>query len=180
MGSILPASRPHISLAWAQDIAKAAGCTADTFILGRRGYYKETMNASRANDRGLYDDAIAIVRPNLLTAFNANTDPSRFGGKLAQLACGVWPYKIGTHHPTAPSAYKCLVQAAPVTVHRDNGVIETGEFYIHIHRGGYSTTGSEGCQTIHPEQWNEFMGEVATLLSKAKSLTIPYVLTEFT
>jgi hypothetical protein len=76
------------------------------------------------------------------------------------------------------------VQAGPVTVHRDNGVTESGEFYIHVHRGGYSTTSSAGCQTVHPDQWPAFIALVESEMQRhggglpIDKLTIPYALTE--
>jgi hypothetical protein len=64
------------------------------------------------------------------------------------------------------------VQAASVEVRRDGGLIESGWFGINIHRGGVTTTSSEGCQTIPPErQWNQFIGTVRSLIGKG---TIAY------
>ena len=41
---------------------------------------------------------------------------------------------------------------------------------INIHRGGNTTTSSEGCQTIPPRQWDTFIAQVDTL---AKRLGLP-------
>jgi lysozyme len=156
MPSIIPRSRPLLSRAAAESLLRGVGVSGPA-ILGIRGYYKDTMGVAGANDRGLYDDAIAVVGPNAYRTFNANTDPSTHGGHLAVLAPGTYHYKLGTHHPGTEGAYTCLVQDGPVTVQRDDGVRESGEFYIHIHRGGFNVTSSLGCQTIPPNQYDEFM-----------------------
>jgi lysozyme len=147
-------------------------------ILGRRGYYLESMGGG-VEKRGIYEDAIMVVTPRTYRTFNANTEPSDpdAGTRLATLAPGVWDFKLGLHHPGTPNEYPCLVQAAPVTVLRDNGVKETGEFYIHIHHGGMNTTTSEGCQTIYLPQWPEFFQLVKTEMLFYKLAEIPYVLT---
>jgi len=182
--SIVPPKRPELSFAFAQDLILAAGlkqqgaASPPLVVLGRRGYYRDTMGEPGQNDRGIYDDAIALVTPTDIYAFNANTDPSRHGGALAVLQPGVWWYKLGTHHPGTPNAYECLVQAGPVTVKRDNGVVETGEFYIHIHRGGYNLTSSLGCQTIWPDQYDEFLEKVKMYMKMFGESKIPYLLTE--
>lgn len=175
---IIPASRPDISPA---DAISLAGDFYDPslkyWLLGRRGYYRDSMGLVNKNDRGLYDDAIALVTPERVVSWNANTDPSNEGGRLAVLQPGRYLMKVGTHHPASPNAYTCLVQASPFVVLRDNGVKEVGEFYIHLHRGGYSTTGSEGCQTIHPEQWVEAISLILFEMEVEKLKTIPYILT---
>lgn len=178
---MLPASgRPQLGRHRVEEILHGLGVDiGKPALLGVRGYFRDSMGAAGANDRGMYDDAMFFLSPNAFAAFNANTDPSREGGTLASLALGVWSYRLGTHHPGTPNAYPCLVQAAPVTVHRDNGVTETGEFYIHIHRGGYNLTSSEGCQTLPPEQWEAFYHLVAGEMARAGVTTIPYALQEF-
>jgi hypothetical protein len=185
VSSMTPSTRPEITRNAALALVHGLGVDIHKpFILGRRGYYRDSMGAAGVNDRGLYDDAIIVITPTAYATFNANTDPSRSGGRLASLIAGVYRYKIGTHHPGTPAAYACLVQAGPVVVHRDNGVTESGEFYIHIHRGGYTTTSSAGCQTIHPDQWPAFIALVSAEMERhggglpLEKLTIPYALTE--
>lgn len=174
--SIVPSARPQMVRAEAEKLLAAYGVKAPA-ILGERGYYRDSMGVKGTNDRGMYDDAIAVVTPRLYRTFNANTDPSRVGGRLAVLQSGVWDYKQGMHHPSNPNGYPCLVQAGPVTVLRDDGVKESGEFYIHIHKGGYNLTSSEGCQTIHPDQWREFYELVCGEMEFYEIEEIPYVLT---
>lgn len=181
LDTMLPRSgRPQLGRHRAEEILHGLGVNLTRpCLLGVRGYFRDTLGRPGTNDRGLYDDALFVYSPHAFVAFNANTDPSREGGRLASLALGVWSYQLGTHHPGTPTAYECLVQAAPVTVHRDNGVTETGEFYIHIHRGGVTTTGSEGCQTIPPEQWDAFLALVKSEMARAGTTTIAYALQEF-
>lgn len=174
--SIVPSSRPQMTRGTAHGFLAAYGVRPPA-ILGRRAYYRDSMGRAGVNERNLYDDLIAVVTPRLYVTFNANTDPSRQGGRLAVLQPGAWPYKQGMHHPSSANGYPCLVQAGPVTVLRDNGVRETGEFYIHIHRGGFNLTSSEGCQTIHPDQWSEFYELVCGEMEFYELDEIPYVLT---
>lgn len=174
--SIAPSSRPQMTRAEAEKLLAAHGVKAPA-ILGQRGYYRDSMGVTGRNDRGMYDDAIAVVTPRLFVTFNANTDPSTSGGRLAVLQPGAWEYKQGMHHPSNPNGYPCLVQAGPVTVLRDNGVKESGEFYIHIHHGGYNETESAGCQTIHPDQWREFFELVCGEMEFYELEEITYVLT---
>jgi lysozyme len=148
------------------------------------------MGAPGVNDRGLYDDAIFIHSPSVFAAYNANTDPSFVrkgtgtgaGKGMASLNPGAWfVHRFDKHK----GRYLALCQrAGDVEVTRD-GKIEPyqckGNFGINIHKGGFNTTGSEGCQTIHPIQWESFIA-LATDQAKRlfgdkwKTTTIPYVL----
>ncbi len=78
--------------------------------------------------------------------------------------------------------YEALRQYGNVTVLR-NGIPVTDSpehrFYIDIHRGGYGTTSSEGCQTIYPDQWPGFLNDVKNQLALNAQTLIPYVLIEF-
>lgn len=177
---IVPASRPQLTRERAVALLAAHGVSvsAAPALLGMRGYYRDTMGVPGVQERGIYDDAMAVVAPSTFCAFNANVDPSRTGGRLAVLQPGVYRYREGWHHPGTVAEYRCLVQDGPVTVRRDNGVVESGEFYIHIHRGGFTTTSSEGCQTIHPDQWDEFFTLARLVMEQADVTAIPYVLVE--
>lgn len=175
---IVPASRPQMGADTARKLVLAHGVTGPA-ILAQRGYYENTMGVPGKNDRGIFDDMIAVVTPRTYRTFNGNTDPSApdTGTRLATLQPGVWDFKPGTHHPGTPKAYPCLVQAGPVVVLRDNGVKESGEFYIHIHHAGLYTTTSEGCQTIYLPQWPEFFQLVKGEMVFYGLTEIPYVLT---
>lgn len=178
MTPILPAARPRITHEEALKIIAAYGVTVDrAVVLGIRGYYSDTMGIPGQNDRGMFDDALIIVSPRLYQTFNGNTDPSETGGRLAVLQPGAWPMKQGIHHPGTPGAYRCLVQAGPVTVLRDNGVKESGEFYIHVHHAGFNTTTSAGCQTVYRGQWDEFIELYEREMAFYEQEEITYVLT---
>jgi lysozyme len=171
---VVPSSRPNLSIVDARKLMAAYGLTDTVLLIGIRGY----CDKPGKNTRGAFDDAIALLSPRTFKTFNANTDPSAFGGRLAVLQPGVWTFKKGIHHPGTPNAYPCLVQADAVTVLRDNGIRETGEFYIHIHHGGFNTTTSEGCQTIYRGQWDEFHALYEAEMDFYGLETIDYLLAE--
>jgi lysozyme len=175
---ILPPAKPRLTANAIRKLLANHGVTEAVAMLGVRGYYRDTMGVPGQNDRGIYDDALFIQAPAVTAAFNANTDPSRHRQGIASLRCGTWRYRIGIHGLSKPrkDQYVALVQAAPVTVDRDNAAAETGWFGINIHRGGYGTTSSLGCQTVHPTQWAAFMATVHDQLSRNKQPTLPYVL----
>lgn len=176
----VPKVRPKLTHAEAMHRLRAVPVDVSRpVLLAIRGYYLDTMGAVGANDRGMYDDAIFLVTPSTIHAYNANTDPSRDHPNVATLAPGVWLYRIGTHGLSKPleKQYRALVQAADVTVTRSpDNHRDTGRFGINIHRGSLNSTSSEGCQTIYPLQWDGFIGDVASALHAAERNTIEYVL----
>lgn len=159
-------------------------------VIGIRGYYKNIMGAPSVNDRGIYDDAIFINTPQATVAFNGNTDPATYRKGygtaentkgMASLNPGAWfVHKFDKHN----GKYLALCQrAGAVTVTRDGTppYQDTGKFGINIHKGGYNTTSSLGCQTIHPDQWESFINLVKDQIKryfgeKWQSQIIPYVL----
>jgi hypothetical protein len=159
-------------------------------VVGIRGYYKNSMGAPGVNDRGIYDDAIIIFSPSVMSTYNGNTDPSIFrkgagtGTKkgIASLNPGAWyVHKFDKHK----GQYLALCQRlGNVTVTRDGNpepYQDTGSFGINIHRGGFNTTSSEGCQTIHPSQWDSFINLAVDqakryYTDKWNKLVIPYFL----
>jgi hypothetical protein len=172
----------------------------ELIIVGIRGYYKKTMGDPTKNDRGIYDDALFILSPKGCVAFNGNTDPAEyrpgFGSDdktkgIASLAPGVWRvYKFADHKPAdrKRSPYPAICQrAGKVTVWRDSedGAYEdTGNFGINIHKGGINRVSSVGCQTVPPDQWDEFYDQAMKLAksihgeSNWKTAVYPYVLIE--
>jgi lysozyme len=159
------------------------------FLVGRRGYFGDTLGAVGQNDVGLYDDAIWLVERESMTAFNANCDPTRLAPGIARLLPGRWKYRPGTHGLSRPKAqqYEALVQAGHVTVSRGGGVLDTGFFGINIHCGGEHGTSSLGCQTIPPDQWGDkhrpilpsFMGHIHRALADERRTddVLTYILT---
>lgn len=149
-------------------------------LVGVRGYYLDSMGEAGKNDRGIYDDAIAIVSPEGIMTFNANCDPAVYRKGIANLVKGEWLYRIGIHNISKAKnrQYKALVQASSVTVHRDGVGLDSGMFGINIHRGDKFSVSSEGCQTIYPTQYLCFINTVEMLMIKHKHKVITYLLTE--
>lgn len=158
-------------------------------VVGIRGYYKNSMGAPGVNDRGIYDDALFIESAQIMAAYNGNTDPANYRAGsgtgstkgMASLNPGAWfVYRFDKHK----GQYLALCQrAGPVTVTRDGNppYPDTGMFGINIHRGSYSSTSSEGCQTIHPSQWDSFIATAQDQVRRYfpenwRTKTIPYVL----
>jgi hypothetical protein len=162
------------------------------YVVGVRGYYRDTMGVAGANDRGVYDDALFLVTPDWFGAFNGNTDPSRFRAGvgtgaakgIAMLVPGLYRvHRFDIHN----GKYMALCErAGPVRVLRDGSprpYEDVGSFGINIHRGGDGTTSSLGCQTIPPSEWAEFYGK-AEAAAKAlfgnawRSTVVPYLLVD--
>lgn len=158
MGNIVPNARPQASrddvLSFITD---GQPLPAFPFLVGRRGYYADSMGKPGVNERNIYDDAVWIIERTAIIAFNANCDPGRYAKHMATLKVGRWQYRPGIHNLSKPAEthYEALVQAAPVTVVRDEEGEETGLFGINLHCGGFNVTSSLGCQTIPPAQWGD-------------------------
>lgn len=170
-------SKPTLSFGEAETIGKEHKIKTP-FILGIRGFASPGENS-----RKIYDDCIAVVSEHLFETFWANTDPSKFSQGIATLrAPQVCRYKFGTHNISKPKEkqYTALVQASEVHVLRDgeNGEFK-GYFGINIHRGGINTPGSAGCQTIPPEQWDEFKAAVREVFENYDLGTINYLIVEW-
>lgn len=192
---MLPPNRPNITRERVEEIITQHRVNRAVYplvIVGIRGYYEDTMGVKNRNDRGVYDDAICLLTDREFAAFNANTDPSRYGlnpkiGKgLAVLQAGVYyAYRFDTHGGSQPHAAICQ-RAGAVKVLRDGTppTLETSaSLGINIHRGSINSTSSEGCQTIPPPQWGDFYvlaeREARRLFGKHwKQQIIPYVLVE--
>lgn len=132
-------------------------------VIGVRGYYRDTMGKPGTNDRGIYDDAIFVLGKDTFASFNANTDPSIFRSGIASLLPGWHPYRPGNHGISRPGggypAFRPATNGEALPVKRDGESAVPSKrpgIAINIHRGGRTTTSSEGCQTIHPDQWEAF------------------------
>ena len=190
----VPSERPRLSsTALRHRLAKFAidRSKYPLLVVGVRGYYRDSMGAPAVNDRGIYDDAIFVESDQATVAFNGNTDPSKarigkgagVGKGMASLDPGAWfVHRFDLHK----GQYLALCQrSGAVTVTRDGKppCKDTGMFGINIHRGGLNGTSSEGRQTIHPSQWESFIGLVADQARRYsggqwKGKVIPYVLLE--
>lgn len=172
--------RPQLPAARVRAILQQVGVTEPVAILAVRGYFLNTMGAKRKNDRGIYDDAIFLVTPQGVYAFNANTDPSVQRKGIATLKPGVYPYKKGNHGISRPGGgYPALRPATPreeLPVTRDGEDNPRPGVAINIHCGGEGNTSSEGCQTLPPSQWPELIKKTYAAMDKAKMKTIAYAL----
>lgn len=185
---MLPKSRPKMTQA---DVLKefAAYPELEEYpvkVLGIRGYYKESMGNPVKNDRGIYDDAFFVVGPDFFAAYNGNVDPSseRFG--IATLvAPQIVFYKVGIHGISGSNPRQAFRQDSfGIKVLRDGKPGEhkdspASPFWINIHDGGYTTTSSEGCQTLPKDQWPAFNTSVKDQLKRAKQTRFPYLLIEY-
>ena len=179
---MVPNSRPQQSKEKTLAMVIKARIEDRVVLVGIRGYYSETF-APSGNNRGIYDDAIILLSPSVHATFNANTDPSVFRKGIAVLKTGVHRFRKGNHGISKPGGgYPALRPAnakeqLPVTrdiIGDDMGIA------INIHKGGYNTTSSEGCQTIYPSQWDGFINLVYSEMNRYNQKTIPYLLVENT
>lgn len=155
----------------------------EVFLIGIRGYYQDTMGKPGVNDRGVYDDCICLVAPNVFLTFNANTDPSVFRPGIATLIPGTHMYKKGKHGISKPGGgYPAFRPATPdesLPVLRDGKEGVSKGVAINIHKGSFNSTSSEGCQTIYPDQWKEFQETVYKEMDMHGVRYIPYILVEY-
>ena len=181
MSSILPKGKPQQKREESESILTKFSVSDNVSLLGIRGYYLDTMGKKGENDRGLYDDAIFVISPDAYVSFNANTDPSIFRKGIATLKAGVHRFKKGKHGLSKPGGGYPALRAAnaneELLVTRDEEGDSLG-IAINIHKGGYGTTSSLGCQTIYPDQWDAFINLVYAEMDRYKQKTIPYLLIE--
>lgn len=179
---MIPKSRPQQAKEKSLAMAIKAGIEDRVVLIGIRGYYSETFQPS-GNQRGIYDDAIILLSPSVHATFNANTDPTVYKKGIAVLKTGIHRYRKGNHGISKPGGgYPALRPANPkeeVPVTRD-GEGDSMGVAINIHKGGYNTTSSLGCQTIYPPQWDGFINLVYSEMSRYNQKTIPYLLVENT
>ena len=154
-------NKPQVKKSVIDKILKDKGIDTKKYpmlIIGIRGYFSNSMGEKNKNDRGIYDDALIIYTPSVYATFNGNVDPSvQFKIGRAVLKKGFYlAHKFDIHGGTQ-SQYPAICQRlANVTVTRDGQGEQTGMFGINIHKGGNTTTSSEGCQTLPPTQWDAF------------------------
>jgi len=138
------------------------------------------MGKKGKNDRGIYDDAIFVCGPNIFKGFRANVDPSIFRKGIATLAPGVHWYHRGKHGITRPGggypAFRPATKDEELPVMRDGQPGMSQGVAINIHKGGYGSTSSEGCQTIYPDEWAAFYALVDESLRAKNQVRFPYIL----
>jgi lysozyme len=181
-----PKTRPRITAQDVEEIARKHGVKDAVAIVGIRGYYLRTLGDPKKNDRGIWDDCIAVISPTAFAAYNGNTDPSFWRKGIASLVEGVHHYRKGKHGISRGNPYPALRPANPsesLPVTRDGRLGRSQGVAINIHRGGSinstsaSVTSSLGCQTIPREQWPSFVNLVYGEMDRYGQKVIPYVLT---
>ena len=179
---MIPPSRPAWPASRIAEILIAHEVTHPLALVGVRGYYRDSMGQVGTNDRGIYDDAIFVHSLNVSAAFNANTDPSIRRKGIATLAPGIHWYRKGNHGISRPGggypAFRPANPAESLPVTRDGQTGMSSGIAINIHRGGRTTTSSEGCQTLHPDQWAAFYALVSGETSRLRLRSFPYLLVE--
>jgi lysozyme len=156
------------------------------YILAIRAYYLDTMGKVGENDYGIYDDALFLITPDNFIPVNGNTDPSKQFPGVAVLVPGIHYYKKGLHHlsnPDPKKRYPAFRPASPdesVPVKRVGGNKITKGIAINIHKGSFTSTSSEGCQTVYPDQWLNFQQHGYTAMDTYIQHEIPYILIDQT
>ncbi len=187
MSAIVPPSRPKLSREEAIKILIAAHPEYEQYkngvvILSLRGYYEDTMGKPGQNDVNLYDDAFCVITPDKFYTVNANTDPSKIDSTIAQLIPGLHFFKKGKHGIShADGGYPAFRPDTPdegLPVMR-GGKLSRG-IAINMHKGGYNTTSSLGCQTAYPDQWLAYQRDVYALMDKYHQHRLPYFLIDVT
>ena len=178
---MLPPSKPRLASSEVEKIIRRHKVIDPVVVGGIRGYYRQTMGDPTKNDRGIYDDALFIWSQSpVCAAFNGNTDPSRFRPGIASLVEGVHRYRRGMHGISRGNPYPAFRPATKgeaLPVRRDGETEISDGIAINLHRGGNSTTSSEGCQTIPPSQWNSFYALLDGEMKRHGVSTFPYILT---
>lgn len=165
-------SKPQITESESRAISAANKVSDKVFIIGIRGYYLDSIGKRGANDRNVYDDAIIVVSPRRFETFRANCDPSVYRKGIASLKIGVHRYYKGKHKGRYWALRLVGEQAAVV---RDGQGDSIG-IALNIHKGGNRSTGSEGCQTLHPNDWDDFIEIVYDEMKFYGQKSVPYVL----
>jgi len=156
---------------------------------GLRGYYKKSFGDVNKNDVGLYDDAIFLLSAEHFSTYNGNTDPARVlrgssskKGTATLVPDLYYAHTLGLHK----NSYTALSQThgtVKVYRHKADGTrwVDTGYFGINGHCGGRSSTNSEGCQTVVPIQYPEFMYQVVQHVGQYgyNGKVVPYLLVEY-
>lgn len=159
--------------------------------------FRKETNTKANSGRGVYDDKTFVIWKDssgrkFVKNYISNTEPSyqyigRFGDdttgdgrkELGRVPVGYYEYKATSSHPMYG---KVLIPTRPIIAERDsdhNGTFEENEgrscsrTSMLFHAGGQSNTGSAGCQTMPPNEYNRFWRD---LNSSGDPGTIGYTL----
>ena len=174
----IPNERPKLSTEGVLKIIRHFKIPEDhaLIVVGIRGYYLNAIGAAGQNDRGVYDDAYFLYSRDHCQSFNANADPSSYrAGYGIGDAKGIASLKEQAHYMCKIDLHKGKYEAlcqrlGTCTVIRDGirGPYEQTSAYLGInnHKGGITTTSSLGCQTIPPDQWDEYINLAKAIMQK--------------
>jgi len=173
-------NKPQMKAEAVRKIVSDHGITDKIVLVGIRGYFRDTMGKPGQNDIGMYDDAIFLVTPEAVYNYNANTDPSKRYPAIASLVPGVHPYRKGNHGISKPGGgYPAFRPATPdesLPVTRDGQKEISKGIAINIHKGGFYTTSSAGCQTLPPDEWTDFQPRAYYEMTRFGQKIIQYIL----
>jgi lysozyme len=171
------------------------------FAWSCRGYYAQSLGGP-GNDRGINDDAIGFISPNVDYRVQANVDPSVHRPGVASLKTNqvVW-YRPGWHGYASIHGHPAFRQDSTVVVKRDGtesfkkgtahkkygiclgdgfwtdlGFAE--KFWTNLHRQTGSGTSSLGCQTIPAAVWKAFHALVTAELVRVGQERFPCIILE--
>lgn len=170
-------SKPQIAEKECREILEANKTRDAVCIIAIRGYYLDSFGKKGTNDRNVYDDVMIVISPRRFETFRANTDPSVYRKGIATMQTGVHRYYKGKHK-NRYWALRLVGEQVKVTRDGQNGVFIG--VALNIHKGGNRTTGSDGCQTLMPADWDDFIEIVYDEMTHYGQKTIPYVLIDET
>jgi hypothetical protein len=188
---VIPPQRPQLSR---EEVLQLFTTPPDfqkypLYWVALRGYYKKTFGDVNKNDYGVYDDAMFLVGENHFSPYNGNTDPSRVlrGSKSKKGTAILVPGMYFVHtldlHKGSYTALRQTNGNVKVWRYNADGTrwVETGSFGINGHCGGRSSTNSEGCQTVVPIQYPEFIYQVVQHIGQYgyNGKVVPYLLVEY-
>lgn len=166
MTKILPKNRPKMTLEQFKEDYKIKA--RENCVIWVRGYYRDTMGVPGQNDRGMYDDACFLydAKKKIWRTFNANVDPD--GTKNPYGAPTVVPDEYTAHRwGMHKGRYLALVQRGLLRITRDKlpgRVLDSRSDGLNCHRGGANRVDSEGCFTIPPGQYDDFIATLERMI----------------
>lgn len=164
MNRILPPNRPRFSEETVVKIFRY-------FFDEKYRDYPLILLGIRNPKINFYDDELAVYsrQTNAVVSFNFNADPSAFvirNEPKAILKKGVHFYRISYHKINTPARRRFALRPAsdgerlPVWRRMLGKLVSSVGVAINMHDGGDDSTWSEGCQTIHRSQYQEFLNLV--------------------